>query len=63
MNKKQAYIKFKYIPYQKCPVCDGKGRVFNGMLEPFEPTLRIGWNTCHCCEGRGIIPMHEIKTK
>jgi hypothetical protein len=30
----------------KCPVCEGKGKVFSSMCES---------NKCHACEGKGIV--------
>lgn len=41
------------IPYQKCPVCDGKGFVWN--------TGVISSVTCDVCNGAKIIPMYIVE--
>jgi len=50
-----------YVPYQKCPVCDGGGQIFSGDLsENYTLTTNIR-TTCHVCNGRGVIPMCIMK--
>lgn len=45
----------KYVPYQKCPICDGAGKqtIATGIY-----TLQIV--ACDVCKGEKIIPMHCI---
>lgn len=45
----------KYIPYQKCPICQGRGAVqeLNGSAINLIP--------CRKCNGLMVIPMFEIK--
>lgn len=45
----------KYIPYQKCPICEGKGLVI-----PIYDTSSL-YEQCDVCLGKKIIPMHEIR--
>ena len=47
--------KVKYVPYQKCPICDGSGIVqeLNGSA--------INTIPCKKCNGLMVIPMFEIK--
>lgn len=42
------------IPYQKCPVCDGKGFVWNTGVSSSVSS------PCDVCHGAKIIPMHII---
>lgn len=54
-----------YIPYQKCPKCDGQGIVS-------KPSHIAGdvnqWTsadtsyTCDICQGNKIIPMHKVES-
>ena len=41
-----------YVPYQKCPVCNGDGKVKIGKTQVLE--------VCRVCAGGGVIPMHVI---
>jgi len=44
-----------FIPYQKCPVCEGTGNVL-------APGFTSGCTTvCDICHGAKIIPMHRMK--
>jgi len=47
----------KYIPYQKCPICEGQGRTHGGWAS--SATFVI----CSICQGSGIIPMFGIDPK
>ena len=50
----------RFIPYQKCPLCDGSGRVVaEGIPSGCYDTC--SYDTCPVCQGIKIIPMHEIK--
>ena len=48
------------VPYQKCPVCEGMGKIFVNQLDPYNTNSSIGYKPCHVCDGSGIIPMHAI---
>lgn len=61
MKKKKVKV-MKVVPYQKCPVCNGTGRLFNEFLDPFIPNMSLGYEACHVCKGKGIIPMYELPT-
>jgi hypothetical protein len=44
--------------YQKCPICEGHGKVpqgFYGSLSPFYTGTAINLETCKTCKGAGII--------
>ena len=45
----------KYVPYQKCPICNGSGMV--------QELIGSAINTIPCkkCNGLMVIPMFEIK--
>ena len=45
--------KREFVPYQCCPVCDGKGQV---VAEGFTSAI---YQQCVVCKGTMIIPMHE----
>ena len=47
--------KVKYVPYQKCPICNGHGIV--------QELIGSAINTIPCkkCNGLMVIPMFEIK--
>lgn len=45
----------KFIPYQLCPKCEGKG-TFATMRDTFEIVLEA--SLCDVCDGKKIIPMH-----
>ena len=46
-----------YVPYQKCPVCDGTGIIIRTV---FNHTATYTQNTCDVCNGTKIIPMHRL---
>lgn len=46
----------KYIPYQKCPICDGIGHTWSNSVLSLSTR-----NICTVCEGLRIIPMHQPK--
>jgi hypothetical protein len=53
-------MKTKYIPYQKCPVCEGNKKVWINQFDPWNTNSgTIGWQTCGICGGAGIIPMYR----
>jgi len=46
------------VPYQKCPICNGSGQIWD------EPNLNytgstVGFKTCDVCHGSKIIPMSQ----
>jgi len=41
------------IPMQKCPICDGTGKVTDEYFNK---------NICPTCKGERIIPMHYVDT-
>lgn len=43
----------EYIPYQKCPICEGTGIIIT-------ITTIYTKNTCDVCNGTKIIPMHRL---
>lgn len=45
--------KREFVPYQCCPVCDGKGQV---VADGFTSAV---YQPCVVCKGAMIIPMHE----
>ena len=45
----------KYIPYQKCPICDG-----SGIIQELSGSA-INTIPCKKCNGLMVIPMFEIK--
>jgi len=51
--------KKEYIPYQKCPICNGDG-IITTKVETNNSTsgFTIKQNVCHVCNGKGIIPMY-----
>ena len=59
MGKQKVKI-LSVVPYQKCPVCEGSGQVFNSLLDPYNTTMTTGYITCRVCSGSGIIPMHVV---
>ena len=46
-------VNHKFVPYQCCPVCDGKGQV---VADGF---TSAAYQPCVVCKGTMIIPMHE----
>ena len=44
----------EYVPYQLCPKCDGKGKVY------LAPTGTGPDVSCPVCNGRMVIPMHKL---
>ena len=57
VNDKEIMALAKYVPYQKCPVCESKGFI----LEYDYGTGKIFKTKCNRCNGEGLIPMHVIK--
>lgn len=59
MDKKKYKIS-PCVPYQKCPICDGDGRIASTGINSSAFTI------CDVCYGMKIIPMHvvmkEVKT-
>ena len=57
----------KYIPYQKCPKCDGQGTVSKPPWiagDVYEWTYSSSIFPCDICNGAKIIPMYkEINPK
>jgi ssDNA-binding Zn-finger/Zn-ribbon topoisomerase 1 len=53
--------KDKFIPYQKCPVCEGTKRVWINQWEPNTVTMASGWQSCDVCGGAGIILMFKVE--
>ena len=47
----------KHVPYQKCPVCVGTGRVIETRRGCVTVTVTT---TCPTCKGERIIPMHVL---
>ena len=47
--------KAKYVPYQKCPICEG-----SGMIKELSGSA-INTIPCKKCNGLMVIPMFEIK--
>jgi hypothetical protein len=43
------------VPYQKCPVCGGTGKVYDGIFDVTNYT--DGLIECRVCNGNGVIPM------
>lgn len=64
MNTELSSIKVHYIPYQKCPKCDGQGTV---SKPPYIAGDVYQWSatqctfTCDVCNGAKIIPMFKQK--
>ena len=53
----------KYVPYQKCPVCDGIGQVWvNPVIDPAMSTfISPHYEDCTVCHGSKIIPMYRVE--
>lgn len=49
-------VKSEYIPYQKCPICNGTGIEVN-YLDKTRTTIM---SKCTLCKGERIIPMYKI---
>ncbi len=55
-----------YVPYQKCPKCDGQGTVSKppyiaGDVQQWTGTA-LGF-VCDVCEGKKVIPMFSVESK
>ena len=48
-----------YIPYQKCPICEGSGKTL--VREDVPNTFSRKFETCSVCKGYKIIAMHKQK--
>lgn len=48
------------VPYQKCPVCEGKGTIFIENYNHDRTDIGGEERCCQTCEGKGIIPMHIV---
>lgn len=52
-----------YVPYQRCPICEGQGIVAKPATVPAGVTT---WSstqavhTCHLCKGEKVISMHRV---
>lgn len=44
------------ILYQKCPVCEGEGKLFNKKLDLYKKISTLH-KPCHVCKGKGVILM------
>lgn len=44
----------KGIPH-RCPVCDGRGQVFNGFYPQTDNIVTIGPEHCRTCSGLGLV--------
>ena len=49
----------KSVPYQKCPVCEGSGKIYVSQLNPGVTDVSIDYSPCHVCGGRGVILMEN----
>jgi hypothetical protein len=52
--------KVKFIPYQRCPICNGEGNVMVNNCWGGGTGLTVGFETCKVCNGRLIIPMYAL---
>ena len=50
----------RYVPYQKCPKCEGFGSIYINKLDLNSTNSAIGSFTCDVCKGAMIIPMHVL---
>ena len=57
MSKKK--YKFKVVPFQLCPKCNGEGTIFKGIINP-HTTATYGHQTCDLCNGAMVIPQALI---
>ena len=56
----------KTIPYQKCPVCDGRRTVPNGFYVNYShPSAAnfTGQEPCQTCNGAGVILQYVVEEK
>lgn len=65
VSKKQITANIGYtvlatVPYQKCPVCEGKGEIYKQNNNNDGTAINIGYFPCSVCGGAKIIPMHVI---
>ena len=56
-NVKTGTKIINYVPYQKCPICNGSGIIIQTV---FNSTVTYTQNTCDVCGGAKIIPMHAL---
>lgn len=47
-------LKPKGSPH-RCPVCDGRGQVFNGFYPQTDNIVTIGPDLCRTCSGLGLV--------
>ncbi len=44
------------MPAQKCPVCEGKGKVNSDFYPDLKnTTTTVGWINCRGCNGTGVV--------
>lgn len=55
-----GYTVLPTVPYQKCPVCEGKGEIYKQNNNKDGTAINIGYFPCSVCGGAKIIPMHVI---
>lgn len=57
--KEIKYTILNYVPYQACPICNGKGRIAGNTYGNTYSTSVF--STCPTCNGQRIIPMYVVK--
>ena len=64
MTAEEKQKEIAFAPYQKCPVCSGKGSVqrFNSIQSDITTSIQSAITTvCHACGGYGTVAMAPVK--